>query len=295
MNLLPFLLLLLVVSACGNIFETDIDFDDIHEPQLAVTALLDDRDSVHQIYVTTTFSPTEFLTTDTLDQAEVLVNIEDIPYRFTYNPSSGYYEHEPTLPFQDGQNWQLEVRVDGFPALTAQQQLPDLWTNMRIDTFGIMRAENGTLSNRHLVNFQVEFNEPEMSGNYYLFTGFKMGIDSSQFVEGGDSIRRPTSIIVSDREELHRSFGRVYINDDQQNGEEWSLQLSAFTAFVDTVLQVDISMYAITEERYFYDLQSDRYRFSSNDLFTEPVSTYTNIEQGVGIFSVSRSVEAVVR
>jgi len=94
--------------------------------------------------------------------------------------------------------------------------------------------------------------------------------------------------------------GKVFITDALFNGLEFDVELTMgkFSfAGADTVL-LDIAVEHVDEAYYLYALSSQHYRRSNGNPFAEPVSVYTNIDEGFGIFSgyttVSRSLELIV-
>lgn len=284
----------LLFVACEGLFENTITFDDIHEPELAVTALLDEADSIHQIYISVTLPPTATPEADALSTAEVLVRIEGVEYDFVYNTQSGYYEYPPILPFKTGDEWVLEVRYPELPTITASQRVPNPLGNMQLDTIPINPLDSQSVINSRLTTLQLQFQENPMPNDLYLMTAEGSGVYLNRF----DSTyvykeRRPYFINTDEFNQLHNSSGRTYFDDTNINGQAVDTNIRVI-GFLDTLYELHIRFSAISEDRYLYDLKNDQFRQAQQNLFTEPVSTYTNVENGVGIFSVSRSFLYVV-
>lgn len=293
MRLIIPILAILCCVACESLFENTITFDDIHEPQLAVTAVLDDLDSIHQIFVSTTLPPTGAAEYKALTSATVVLSIEGITYHFSYNEQTSYYEHPTTLPFRTNEEWQLEVRHPDLPTVTAFQRVPSPLDSVQMDTLN-----TGKLVSNYTENFnnqlRLRFQDNESSNDLYLITSERSGVSLNR----SDSTyvfqkNRPGFVGLRDIEELHNRRGRTYFNDEMINGQFVDMEVFTF-ASLDTIYQLNIGFYSITHERYQYDLKNDQFRDAQQNLFTEPVSTFTNVENGVGIFSVSRSFEYVV-
>ena len=90
----------------------------------------------------------------------------------------------------------------------------------------------------------------------------------------------------------------MFLSDALFNGRDFEIKLkiSKFSFYeTDTVL-LDVSLEHIAEPYYLYAVSSNKYRRTSNNPFTEPVSVYTNVENGLGIFTgyTSSSVRFVI-
>ena len=82
-------------------------------------------------------------------------------------------------------------------------------------------------------------------------------------------------------------FGnKVFFSDELFNGKEFDVSIGLWKSFygADTV-NVEVYLEHVSKPYYYYAVSSGKHNEMNGNPFGEPVSVYTNVENGLGIFS----------
>lgn len=286
-----FILSFLALTACDNLFEKTVFLEDIHEEQLAVTAILNTQDSSHRIFITTTLSADAVPIYDTIRNAEVILENADMTYRFEFNTLTGYYEYSEVLPFKVGEVWWLSVDSPAFEAIEVAQTVPSYPNDVLIDTSKLERTPTGFSRNEINASLPITFTDVSIDKNYYIIRLSGQGLNSySSFgelvfeeFEGNLFTVIDNSIV----EYNSNPTGTIYLTDNNRDGNTINLDV-AFSSFIfDTLNVVEVEFISTTRDHYLYELTTAQ--FNNSGPFTEPITLYSNTKSGVGIFALQRA------
>jgi hypothetical protein len=283
------LFIVYLFSACGNgdFYEKTINLEDDFEPQLAVTAQLTSIDSIHTVFLSKTIPSTDFPSYDTLKTALVEVETEGNSYRFEYNPATGYYEHPANIPFIANNLYRLTINSADFGTSSSEQLFLASPISVLVDTVGSIRNNDGTL-NLFDNTLSLSFEDPSNVKNYYLLevVGTGVGFDTYKREDGPITTKlRP----FSDNELFeYNSSKRLFFTDQFLDGKtiDFNFNYSVLLGW-DSLASIEVRLTSTTREAYLYQLTTDKYDVGRIRRFTEPVISYSNIENGIGVFSIS--------
>lgn len=289
-NLFFLTLPMFLFLGCTNndFFENDINLDKVHQPQLAVTAQFTSLDSVHTLFLSKTISATDVPLYDTLKDAiiELLVNQE--PKQFVYNPSTGYYELPTNFEFLPQTSFQLVIDDPIFGIATATQTLLTSPQSIKVDTISQIKQSDGTF-NLYDNILSIRFLDPEDVQNYYILEVLGAGIGfNSQTREDGNL---KENLLVFSESSLIEYTGdkRLFFTDQFFDGKQIDFSFNYHAPLGwDSLHQIEVRLYSTTREGYFYQQSTDKYNLTRFQNFTEPVTSFSNIENGVGVFSTAR-------
>jgi len=211
-----------------------------------------------------------------------------------------YYSSEKTVA-KAGKIYHIEVNTPDQKLITGETYIPEPIAILAVDTifnYKILSEENTIDKNE---KFRIHFKDP-MGVNFYRITikkkyGLNKGnntvkIDEKHGIIAFNEIDTVFSYYNEDKEnEFFNSANNSFLifNDKKIEGQEYVLELSQSTTetYYGTkkgeFTQYIIELHSLTSEGYNYlktvDLQSQG---STNQ---EPVISYTNITNGVGIFT----------
>jgi hypothetical protein len=193
-----------------------------------------------------------------------------------------------------GSEYKIIVKKEGYPDATATTIIPDLVKIEKIDTSRTIVAPG--FGHDYLLNCKIEFADPGFQSNYYLINVIKF--DSLSGVKSYMSFDCNDPVV---EEELGSNemisevlkFGYAF-SDKLIDGKKYSLNIS-FNGryyYYDPYNPVPrnsyvyyIRLYSITEEYFKFIQTLNLFNATYDDPLTEPVSVYSNVSGGYGIFS----------
>lgn len=287
MRLLIYLFFVALLPISCNV-EREISFDDIHEPQLAVTAILNIQDTLHRVFITSTISSIAIPEYDTIRDATVILEGGDMTYEFNYNEASGYYEHPFSLPFEAGQVWWLNVLAPDLGSVQVSQTVPSFPTDIVVDTSRLERIDNfSELDYETQVELPLSFTDVADRDNYYIIK--IVGTGATSYFRNGEivNIDAQSDLFVDANTPIveHNTPSSLYARDQDIDGQKIDIDLS-FSSFLDTLKAIEVQLISTTREYYLYS--SSTALFNNAGPFTEPVSLYSNVENGAGVFALQQ-------
>jgi len=198
-----------------------------------------------------------------------------------------FYSSEDVLPTIET-NYHLSIDYPNYSSLTAIDQVPKpvSLSGIHIDTMSLSEGN---------ILLTANFKEPVGQVNYYhllLFHEVVSGrTQSNGFVENKDVNLEPLPIISIPVNLPNATFDNnqvgILFSDENIDGQALQLKLKA------VINELEMGMFpkivgelrTVSENYYQYHTSLARQLESKDRPFSEPVSVYTNIENGVGIFA----------
>ncbi len=292
-----------VVACNENSFITEVDIDTPgHEPKLTVSARFiknDPYDDKQYIYVTASKAINDQKEIQTVKGAEVSlwegdkkidtgIYIDSIPQTYLYNKKlSGYL-----LSFSDfkaNTEYTLKVSADGFEPVKSTVRMPEksVVSDARFieDSFNAPDDPGTTLD-------EIVMNIPNLNEEkFYLVEVEKVTIFRNG-TRTDTSISRlyltPESPLFyeynngSANSILFRGKDVVQFKNDIKVGFRGNtINPTRSTYFI-------VHFYDITKDQYSFLVSYDQYRHLGENPFAEPVVVYSNVKNGLGIFSLEQ-------
>ncbi|MFK7983399.1 MAG: DUF4249 domain-containing protein [Saprospiraceae bacterium] len=269
-----------------------------------------------QIVVTSNFAPGEpFKVTVTksknllTNEADEFVNnavvrifssqgkeLDKLPLNNFHTP---FYESKRIVP-ESGKAYRLQVEVPGKETILAEDivPLPVALTAIEMDTIEIFGE---TAEQIYKVSIAVHFTDPIGAQDYYHLSLFNHSEDSEEGtpMDGyngttgrtGASVLTPLMPLESDKNNpavtFHFEDGGVLFTDEDFDGQKAALTFYSLLSFDNEAHQGKVvgELRTVSKDYYLYHTSLSRQIANKDRPFVEPISVYSNIENGLGIFS----------
>ena len=238
-----------------------------------------------------TNSPTDFITdaeVQILNAQGVLLN------RLTFNKDivAPYYGLADFRP-ESGVNYQLKINVPGGATILAQDKVPNpvALKSIQVDSVRF----DGTDENSYAIHVQTSFADPSKEVNYYHLKLYYKAIagrtNTSGFTEDTQVYLLPVTPLASNEGNPNIVFdidkSGVLFTDESFNGELTTLQ---FDAVLDKMKAGEFpkivgELRTVSTSYYQYHTSLSRQLDNQDRPFAEPVTVFSNIENGLGIFA----------
>lgn len=284
-----------LLSSCEDFFETSVKIDlPEQESRIAVHSFYDNQvDSTFRFLITKTRGVLERSSEqDYLNDAEIRLLINGAEATIIPEPIIDPSENRNAFNFISemvqlgpGNKVELSVHHPDHNTVFASQSLPELI----IPDSVVFIANAGLDSDGVRVSgIDIYFQDPPGIKNYYQISVFR--IRDNQF--------SPSSVFISSIDPATTQYSSSVLVDDQIFDGEYRrlrVQIRAWgtpNAPTDTF---EVHFSSIPRDLYLYGRSIEQYFYSVDNPFTTPAQIYSNIENGVGIFSVSNTVSMVAR
>jgi hypothetical protein len=287
--------------------ELDVDFD--NEEQKIVVNCVFNQERPFQLYVSKSYSPFEKEKDIVVTNAVVRVYEEneyvgDLTYKPIYflkeygmvdyldtslcenkDIIDRYYTSNKIMP-RIGKKYKVEVEVDGFPTVFAESSIPD-----KVEITDILENDDTDNLDSGHKHYFLRFVDPEVS-NYYLFRinaymQFPINYSSYYYLNVFHFSDDPALLAYHNKENV------LFFSDALFNGKEYDFSFK----FYNNSIFDDRSM-VYDDEYVIYpcliNLSSDFSFFlksvlldrsMQNNPLSEPVSIYSNVNNGLGLFA----------
>lgn len=307
MKYLSFFILFVLFSSCEGFFDTVIDIEPPgHSPKLAVHAFGGNTNGGEiRLMVTKTFGILENVKTELLDSAVVtlssssgqmytfqpfeiagflfdtLILANDTISLFEYNDGFHLYSND-FLP-ETGKTYTLSVSYPGLPPVRAQQTFPK---EVAPDSAIFVKDAGLDQFGDRISAVDIFFQDPPGEENFYivrLINNSPFG-GTYQYIESTE----PGSLISG------QQF--ILLSDKVFDGEQKRFRIT-FYNFND---ETDPNNYivrwrTISPETFKFNEAMIKYFNSADNPFLTPTQIYSNIENGVGVFSLYHETLIKVR
>lgn len=271
-----------------------------------------------QIVVTSNFAPgTPFKVTVTksrnvlANEADEFVNnatvrifsaqgkeLDKLPLNNFHTP---FYESKRLMP-ESGKAYRLQVDIPNKPTVVAEDivPLPVALTAIELDTLEIFGAAEDKI---YKVSVDVHFTDPIGEQDYYHLSLFNHVDDSEEentpmdglngSSTGRTSAKKLSPLMPLESDEnnpsviFHFEDGGVLFTDEDFDGQKATLTFYSLLSFDNETHQGKVvgELKTVSKDYYLYHTSLSRQIANKDRPFVEPISVYSNIENGLGIFS----------
>jgi len=208
-----------------------------------------------------------------------------------------FYESKRIAP-ESGKAYGLQVEVPGKPTILAEDivPLPVALTAIEMDTLEIFGE---TTEQIYKVAIDVHFTDPIGAQDYYHLSLFNhtADLETGAPMDGfngsstGEIVLTPLMPLESDKNNpaviFHFEDGGVLFTDEDFDGQKATLTFYSLLSFNNEANQGKVvgELRTVSKDYYLYHTSLSRQIANKDRPFVEPISVYSNIENGLGIFS----------
>jgi len=208
-----------------------------------------------------------------------------------------FYESRNLQP-ENGKGYRLEVKVPGFTEIIAEDIVPFA---VALETIEMDTIETfGEVEERiYKVEINVGFTDPIGAQDYYhlsLYNQIEDAEDEGFTMNGFDGIVGESNLVPlmpleSDEHNpsvtFHYEDGGILFTDEDFEGQKAGLKFYSLISLnnVDKMGKVVGVLRTVSKAYYLYQTSLSRQIANRDRPFVEPISVYSNIENGLGIFS----------
>jgi hypothetical protein len=203
-------------------------------------------------------------------------------HSLTEKPNSpGVYIMETGIHDYDlGGTYELRVKADGYPPVNAFTVAP-----LSNDPIKIDFEEYGfSFDSDDYSSINITINDPIDIDNFYELSVLEVRNSGLQ-----NTYRRYYFDYIDPI--FEEGLNNVIISDASFNGEEKTFELLIERAIIDFNPEILDSMYVnyrvISKDQYLFQKTAEKNITSKDNPFSTPVQIYTNIENGLGIFTIA--------
>ncbi|MFA9392318.1 MAG: DUF4249 domain-containing protein [Prolixibacteraceae bacterium] len=282
--------LLVLFGACSSEMLVDVD----RTNKIVVNGIFAAGDTINlwlfrnaSLYDTIQ-SPTDFRYDYGLENALVQL-YEDAVLVGTLEQRNSYYAYYSHVVARSGHHYTLSASCSNYPSITARCQVPDA---TMIDTVSYL-VSNDSIN----MKLQITFSDPDVDENYYairLYTK-KNGIKKNRSFYNidpvfGEELSYDFNLLRFSADQ--KTVARADISDGGNQGGPISFHCILPNRFIDALSSNDIFpgdtigvlLYSIPLSIYEYNQSVNAYE-GIQQSGSEPASIYTNVSNGIGIFS----------
>lgn len=280
--------LLLLLFGCEGAFETTLQIEPPeHTPKLSINAFGSTQTNALRVYVTKTVGLLDNIAESNLIINDATVSLyEDdnllysLPVINDEQASFNYIMEPGNVEFKQGSTYTLEVIAPGFPVVTSSAMVPDDVPLNKIEF-----EENGPNVDFDEESSEIEiaFQDPINIDNYYEVSGAVMTPDTFSTLNFW-----PISTNSFDPAPLEGIARRSLIFDDTSfDGENKTLSLSIRPISQQEADERLYFLWRTTSRAHFlYNKTTAKHEEQDENPFASPVQIFTNMDGGIGIFSI---------
>lgn len=299
MKKLYILLGIILCCSCGEDFfnaTKEIDLSE-YQDQVSISARIINADKplpfigdiVERIVVLVSRSKTVLDTSDfkLIEDADLRVYADNaLIQNYSFNAQSGYYIPDVFLGVEPSVEYRLEVDVPGEPMVTSKLISPS-----RIEMESVKFIQDDIIEdeNESLDKIEIQITDPPGKNYYSINVIYKREwISTGEFGEVGDTIFRYDNTDVYNYNSVFDEDSNLF-TDELFDGEKTTLEFWAERNIwnENNSVSATILLWSLPEEEYNYIRAIDRNRDANDNPFAEPSFVFSNIENGIGIFSVA--------
>lgn len=283
------IILIALTLGCEKIIDIDIPEG---ERKIVLNGLIN-PDSLVKVNISRSLSVLENNEFVYLENAGVKLYRDDTELGTLAYLGSGFYELADYNP-ESGYDYRLEVNYQGLNSVTAITQLLNPIEYSEIDTSsttdewggGSLKVSFSFTDPPEQDYYAISVTATHKVFDYYSFTYLDSLTTYPIYFDFINSSEGPQSMFIEEGTTTYYG-NKAFFADDLFNGKKMNIDLGIgkYSFFDADTVWLKINLEHVSQPYYFYAISSGKYDQSAGNPFAEPVSVYTNVENGLGIFS----------
>ena len=277
----------LSLFSCEDFFSTTLELDPpISEDLLAVHAFGNTRTNTLEVLVSKTLSVDQIANTNSFvnDATVKLFLGNDLIFDLQppiANERYNFFMPEGVHVFLEGQEYRLEVVADEYPLASATCIIPNDVNPINV----IFEEEAGSdFDGYEYSGINVKINDPIDTENHYE-TSALWG-----YPDGSGDLRFDHRYTESNDASLEYGISNLIATDLSFEGEEKTFELRISRINIefepDELEKLYVNWRTTTKDHYLFNKTVTALKDNEGDPFSSPVQVYSNIENGIGLFSI---------
>lgn len=279
---------LVIFSSCGeDFFETSVEIEiPDHTPTIALSGVVEEGAEIFETFVSFSQSKNAQSQLTPLNDAKVrLLKDGNLLAELTYQDSSNNFA-AALLPddLTQGSTYKIEAEHPDYEPVFAEQSIPSavLIDQFEYDSSGTVDQFGETAD-----KLKITLTDRPSENNYYLATAFRKrsyfdGFDTVSYTQVIELMTLDPSIVYGYSENSY--VGLPMISDAAFPGKKYELIFNAYELYLNKGDEIVVELKTITRARYLFLLSLKGYYDSDGNPFAEPVTVFSNIENGNGAF-----------
>ena len=285
-HLLGFTLMISMISCGENAFETTLEIDPPeHTPQLVVHAYASTENGDINVQVSESKGLLDNSLPLNISSAIVTIwkgtdLVTTVPEISTSTFNFNYVLNNTNIQFEAGEEYRIEVVAAGYPKAIGLCTVP-LTTNLDQITF----EEDGPTTNDSEENSELELDFQDQLGieNFYEL----IPLIFEQNGAGPSYYREIRAFSFDPATEEGFNYASIIMNDQSFDGEAKNLSVIIEKLSPNVVEeQLFISWRNTTRDHYLFNRTARSQDNQNGNPFSSPIQVYSNMENGIGIFSI---------
>ena len=261
-----------------------------HEPKIAMSALWLSQDTLPYAHVEKSRSTLEEdpqLPSDAI--VKLYINgtftsqavFHDDPTSSFY-PSGRYAFEGEMISGNEGDEYRLEASLDDLPIASAVQIMPGITP---IETAEYTEDGGVSLDGGQVDLMKISFTDPADTEDYYQIQLFSIVKYTEQINPEDTIVQTYSRYLETTDPTITMANGNLLVSDKSFNGNTITIQGQTYRDW-EEVTSREVHLTHITKDAYYYLKSVSEYKNSEGNPFAQPVTIYSNIENGYGIFGL---------
>jgi len=288
--------ILIIFSSCETILDIDLPEGDKH---IVISGIMT-PDSIIKVQVSKSKSVLDTASIKYMSTAKLKLYEDDVFKQYMEYTQNGFFIS--TIIPQNDKEYKITADYGELKTATAKSNVPHIVNILDISKTQVTTT-NGTEN-----HIKIKIDDPAGTENYYFIAmkslvyeydenGNPTGkyFEYSKYLSSKDPVFRNGFMNFN----LNGMDGLVF-SDESFNGLDYSLDITAGYTYTpdkefDNSTLYKIYLLSVTKDLYYYILSFNNNQVTTNDPFSQPVKVYTNIENGLGIFTAYDFVSDTIR
>ncbi|HMJ69309.1 MAG TPA: DUF4249 domain-containing protein [Cyclobacteriaceae bacterium] len=235
---------------------------------------------------------------DPITIAEVTIYEEDGTSNRLPHGALGYYYIEK-FP-EEGRKYRIVARANGFSDIDAEMTVPKTvkiidaeWDSTGIDRNPPPPGQSPPFIPAFNIPLSVTFADPPGIKNYYsilVYTHFVNTYTNDQTQEvQHDSATAVTRTWITDPAIGNEEDRKMRFSDNAFEGSTYTAKVIAQSQLRESsavdIYRVEVVLVSLSEEYFRYEESRELYFQNNGDPFAQPIQTFSNVNNGLGIFA----------
>jgi len=283
-----FLFALVLFSSCGeDFFENTVEVDiPDHTPTISLTAVIDEGAELFETYVSFSQAKNSQSPLTPLSDAKVrLLKDGNLLADLAFADSSGRFSAALSPnDLTQGSTYRIEAEHPDYESVFAEQSIP---SSVNIEDFEY--TPDGAINEfgENADRLRITFSDRSGETNYYMVNAYRKYLSFN----GTDTISQifPFELRTFDPSVVFgyspiNYLGTPMISDAVFSGKKYDLIFNTYQLHLQEGDEMVIELKTITRARYLFLLSLKSFFDSEDNPFAEPVTVFSNIENGNGAF-----------